>query len=347
MSKKKKKDTLTRAERVCRTLLILMMTAAALWGVWKILVPKPTVPDGAPVPPTATTRPSTGQTAGAGDASAEADEGPNRYERKEDFWTFLFVGMDASGGNTDTLMLVSYDVKNQTVAVSSIARDTRVDVERKLKKINAAYALDGGVDGLKQEISMTFGIPIDYYLRVSVRGFVRLVNAVDGIDFYVPCYMDYDDPYQDLSIHYNKGTQHLNGQQALEVCRFRQNNEESEYGAGYGDGGRQQTQRGVLKAVLKKVLANPGRIDEYIRIAQDNLDTDLSLSEMMWFGSKALAFDTENLNMMSMPCEWTNPYMYLDPDATLELVNEYLNPYTIDRTAEDLDIITRRAATGG
>ncbi len=47
-----------------------------------------------------------------------------------------------------------------------------------------------------------------------------------------------------------------------------------------------------------------------------------------------------------MPCEWINPYMYLDPDETLAMINEYFNPYTTPRTAEQLDIITRKAATG-
>ncbi len=338
---KKSKLKITQGERLCRALLIVMICTASLWGLWQILVPKPAVADDAPpapvirptgpiIRPSGTTEPEE-----TTDPAGPVEEGP--YTRKEDFYTFLLIGMDRGGGNTDSLMLVSYDVANQSVSVASIARDTRVDVSRKLKKINAAYAISGGVEGLKSEVSMTFGVPIDRYLRVNIRGFVRLVNAVDGIDFYVPCYMNYDDPEQDLSIHYSKGMRHLNGQQALEVCRFRQNNG----GGGYGDEGRQQTQRAVLTAVMKKVLANPGKIDEYIKIAQENLDTDLTLSEMAWFASKALSFNTENLNTMSMPCQWINPYMYLLPDETLEMVNTYFNPYTTPRTANMLDIITR------
>ena len=335
----KTKMQMTRTERTCRGMLITMVVCASLWGLWQILVPKPTVAD--ITPGRADSIPAdTETTPGRTDPVQNTDDEPETvglYDRKEDYYTFLFVGMDKGGGNTDSLMLVSYDVKNQSVSVASIARDTRVDVERKLKKINAAYALNNKMDGLKEEVSRTFGIPIDKYLRVNIRGFVRLVNAVDGIDFFVPCNMNYDDPYQDLSIHYAKGMQHLNGQQALEVCRFRQTND----GGGYGDEGRQSTQRAVLTAVLKKVLAHPEKINEYIAIAQENLDTDLSVADMTWFASKIISFDTENLNTMSMPCEWHNPYMYLDPDATLELVNTYLNPYQLDRTADMLDIVTR------
>lgn len=160
------------------------------------------------------------------------------YQRQDDCWTFLLIGKDKVGANTDSLMLLTYDVGDQTVNVASIPRDTKVDVDRRNKKINAAFA-NGGIEGLEQEVSQLLGIPIDYYIKVDVNAFVALIDAVKGIDFYVPCDMDYDDPWQDLSIHYKEGMQHLNGQQALEVCRFRHNNDMS----GYSDTGRMETQR--------------------------------------------------------------------------------------------------------
>ena len=335
----------TRGERAFRVCLALLMSAAALWGVWNLLVKKPQIRDvGEQVP--SSPSPASGKTEPGDGVPGDEPAPVGPYTRREDCWTFLLVGMDRSGGNTDSLMLVTYDVAAQRVSVASIARDTRVDVARKLKKINAAWAegwgngggAEGGIAELRREVSLTFGIPIDYHFRVNINGFIRLVNAVDGVDFNVPCYMSYDDPEQDLSIHYSKGMQHLNGRQALEVCRFRQNND----GSGYGDEGRQQTQRALLTAVLKKVLKNPGKINEYVSIASENLDTDMPLSELAWFATQALSFNTENLNTMSMPCEWINPYMYLDPEATLEMVNEYLNPYVLPRTADQLDIITRK-----
>ncbi len=335
MSKQKKKKNTTPGERLCRTLLILLMSAGALWGVWHLLVTKPAQAGNDPVASVpAQPKNNSGIPGANGESVLDKPDGP--YQRRENCWTFLLVGMDRSGGNTDSLMLATYDVAAQSVSIASIARDTRVDVDRKLNKINAAYAF-GGVDGLRTEVAMTFGVPVDYYFRVNIRGFVRLVDAVGGIDFEVPCYMDYDDPEQELSIHYSKGMRHLSGQQALEVCRFRQNND----GGGYGDEGRQKTQRGVLTAVLKKALSHPEKINEYVSIAEDNLETDMKASELAWFATKAISFNMENLHAMSMPCHWINPYMYLDPDETLAMVNEYLNPYTTPRTAEMLDIISR------
>jgi LCP family protein required for cell wall assembly len=290
------------------------------------------------VPPVTASAPVTSTDS---DAAETGTGGESPYQRRDNCWTFLLVGKDKVGANTDSLMYLVYDVENQTVNVASIPRDTRVDTDRKgaaAKKINAAFGA-GGMQALKEDVAKTLGLPVDYYIQVDVKGFVALVNAVDGIDFDIPCNMSYDDPAQDLSIHYTKGVTHLNGQQALEVCRFRDNND----GTGYYDQGRMETQRNVLKAVAKKILSwdSVTKVNEFVSIFADNVNTDLSLSNLLWFASQALSFDMENLNTMTLPAEWTSPYMYLDPEQTLEMVNQYLNPYTTDRTADQLDIVTR------
>jgi LCP family protein required for cell wall assembly len=261
------------------------------------------------------------------------------YARKKHCWTFLLVGVDKIGSNTDSLILVRYDADAQTVGMASIPRDTCVDVKRKLKKINAAWA-NGGMEQLKYEVSLTFGIPIDFYVKVNVKGFAALVDELGGVDFDVPCSMSYDDPAQNLSIHYKKGMQHLSGQQALEVCRFRHNNDNT----GYNDTGRMETQRAMLTAIAKKLLSwnSLTKIKSYLAIVSEHVETDLSLSDMAWFAEHAISFDMDkegSLNTMMMPAVWRNPYMYLDPAATLEMVNRYLNPYTKDLLPEHLDII--------
>ena len=60
-------------------------------------------------------------------------------------------------------------------------------------------------------------------MKVNTRGFVRLVDAVGGVDFNVPVNMNYEDPTQDLYIHFSKGMQWLSGSDALKVARCRQN----------------------------------------------------------------------------------------------------------------------------
>ena len=137
-------------------------------------------------------------------------------------------GAAYNGFYANTIMVAAYDTAEQKVGVVSIPRDTLVD--RSFPKINAVYG-SGGIEALKETVSDLIGIPIDHYMTVNIRAFKALVDAVGGIDFYVPCDMDYDDstPGQELYIHYKEGMQHLNGQQALEVVRFRHNNDGSGY----------------------------------------------------------------------------------------------------------------------
>ena len=307
-----------------RVITVISVIIVVTYVAWLLLVPKPGMAE--ELEPAQPNR-----------AEDTADPAPSASPdaRKDDCWTFLLIGTDRVGANTDTLMYLTYDVGEQTVSVASIPRDTKVDADRRVKKINSAYAY-GGMDGLKQEIYQTFGLPVDYYIKVDVQAFVALVDEVDGIDFYVPCDMDYDDPWQDLSIHYKEGMQHLSGQQALEVCRFRHNNDMT----GYSDTGRMETQRGVLTAVAQKVISwgSLARINGYLEIIAEYVETDLSLTDMMWFASQAIYFDMDGLNTMTMPAEWHSPYMYLDPEGTLEMVNAYLNPYEEPRTAEQLNI---------
>lgn len=309
-----------------RVITVISVIIVVTYVAWLLLVPKPGMAE--ELEPAQPNR-----------AEDTADPAPDASPdaRKDDCWTFLLIGTDRVGANTDTLMYLTYDVGEQTVSVASIPRDTKVDADRRVKKINSAYAY-GGMDGLKQEIYQTFGLPVDYYIKVDVQAFVALVDEVDGIDFYVPCDMDYDDPWQDLSIHYKEGMQHLSGQQALEVCRFRHNNDMT----GYSDTGRMETQRGVLTAVAQKVISwgSLARINGYLEIIAEYVETDLSLTDMMWFASQAIYFDMDGLNTMTMPAEWHSPYMYLDPEGTLEMVNTYLNPYEEPRTAEQLNIPT-------
>ena len=191
---------------------------------------------------------------------------------------------------------------------------------------------------LADTISQQLGIPVDFTVTVDLDGFEALVDAIDGVDFNVPINMDYDDPYQDLHIHFSAGMQHLTGEEALKVVRFRHNND----GSGYGseDIGRMQTQQSFLKAVAQQTLtlSNLDKLDQFVKIFQQYVDTDLTLGNLAWLGKEAISMGAENISFSTLPNEWRSPYIYLDKEEVLTLVNTYLNPYVEDRTMEDLDI---------
>ena len=191
---------------------------------------------------------------------------------------------------------------------------------------------------LAEVVSHQLGIPVDYTVLVDLRGFEALVNAIGGVEFYIPIDMDYDDPYQDLSIHFTKGTRLLYGEDALKVVRFRHNND----GTGYGseDVGRMTTQQNFLKAVAKKTLtpANVTKVNEFVKIFHQYVETDLTINNLAWLGAQFITMGPDRIDFCTLPGEWKSPYIYVDPEETLALVNQFLNPYVEDRLPEDLNI---------
>lgn len=266
--------------------------------------------------------------------------------RKKDFYTVLLAATDVEGVRTDTIMVLAYDVANQRVGVVSVPRDTLTRREDG-KNPKLAYG-PGNVIQRREDVSHMLGIPIDRYVKVNIRGFVALVDYLKGVDFYIPCDMDYDDPDQELEIHYKKGKTHLSGQQAMEVARFRKNND----GTGYSDVGRTQTQQKLLMALAKKVLSwgNITKINDFVDIFNQHVSTDMEIGEMLYFVQKVMdqsnpldpaeQVETVTLEGRGDSIYHGIRYCYeLDPDKTLESVNRLLNPYTRNLTLREMDLV--------
>ena len=313
-----------RRRRAGPVLLTILFVAVALVAGYKCLVHPPE-----------TDVPSSDL-----EASSNEEVQNSANSRKDYFYTILVYGTDDDNGGSDTNILVGFDGKNGTVSCVSIPRDTAIHLNGKTPKFNYAFN-SGGHEQARESAGDMLGIPVDFYIGVDLQAFVDLVNAIGGVDFEVPINMNYDDPYQDLHIHFNKGMQHLSGEDALKVVRFRHNND----GSGYGteDIGRITTQQAFLKAVAQKMLqpANLVKVGDYVKIFQQYVDTNLKLSDMAWFGEQLIGMGTGNVSFYTLPGAWSdsrNRYM-LDADATLDMVNRCLNPYVTDRTAEDLNLV--------
>ena len=267
-------------------------------------------------------------------SDSEAEALRSHLERKPYFYTILISGVDDDNGGSDTNILVAVDTVNDYVYGVSIPRDTKAVIKGKNHKINFAYN-SGGVSLLAETVSEQLGIPVDYTVLVDLQGFVALVDAIGGVPFDVPINMDYEDPYQDLYIHIPKGMQTLYGADALKVVRFRE-------GYATQDIGRMETQQKFLKAVAKKVLTveNLGKVDEFVKIFQAYVETDLTVGNLAWLGKEAIGMGTDAISFSTLPGVWSGKdnYIHLDQEETLALVNQYLNPYVEDRVMEDLNI---------
>ena len=280
-------------------------------------------------------------------------------ERKsQDHYTVLILGRDTGGGgNTDTMLLASYDVTNQKATVMSIPRDTMVNVSWDIKRINSVYNYYGGGDRgiqyLYKEIAQLVGFEPDYQVVVEWDAVGQIVDAMGGVWFDVPRNMNYDDPYQDLHIHQEKGYRLLTGDDAMQVLRYRHDND-MRYGYPDGDLGRIKTQQAFLTAMVDQLLQikNVTKINQFIQVFQNNVETDLSFQNILWFAQQAIlgGLSMENVEFVTMPNRtascWSRTYhnyqSYVVPSANelLELVNTKLSPYTEVFTLSDLDIMS-------
>ncbi|MCC8123787.1 MAG: LCP family protein [Oscillospiraceae bacterium] len=311
-----------------RGLVICSALIVALFCAYKLAAKPPTMAADA-VPPAQ----------GAADAETLAQE-DSAWTRKPYTYTILLVASDQESGNADTIMVCTYDTVNQKVGLVSIPRDTMVD--RTTPKINSVY--HNGPEEMAAVVSDMLGIPIDYYIAADMTGFAKLVDAVGGIDFDVPVYMSYDDPVQDLHIHYSAGMQHLTGAQVLEVARCRKNYDSKGnlYDA-YPDAdiGRTRTQQALLTAIVKKALSNPQKAGSYLSILTEYVRTDFSTGELLWFLEPALGLDfSTGISTETLPGDGSVRYRgtswcyELYPEECLAIINDLLNPYTQDITLD-------------
>ncbi|MCF0123606.1 MAG: LCP family protein [Ruminiclostridium sp.] len=330
--KKKKKRKLKKSFRILRAIYIIVVIVAALvvlgYGATKLFFREPEIPAD-----------------NSNNSSTEQAVAPGMedgtHQRKEQTYTFMLAVPDQESGNADSIMVVTYDVPNQKVGMLSIPRDTLVN--KKNPKINSSMA--AGIDNLESVVSELVGFPIDYYVTLDLNAFIEIVDAVGGVDFDVPVEMYYDDPAQDLHIHYMPGMQHLSGQQAMEVCRFRHNAD----GTGYplGDVQRAETAQRMMLTVAKKVMSLDGlvNINEFVNIVERNIETDLKGTGIAWFAAKALGLNlSTGVAAGALPGDGNvsyrgTSYCYeLYPEDSLALINSLVNPYVEPLTLSDVVI---------
>lgn len=264
-----------------------------------------------------------------------------------DIYTFLFAGRDYAGLNTDTIMVASFDTNDYTVNIMSIPRDTMSkSVSRSVPKINAAYGVTGKAnpDNLKFEVEQFLGFEIDRYAVINLDVFVELIDLIGGVTIDVPRRMYYTDPTQNLYIDIQPGLQTLNGNDAMGFVRYRS-------GYASGDIGRIEAQQLFIKALADTVL-KPSiitKISSIISTVYDNVDTDFSITELVWFATEALNIDlSTGVEIMTLPgvdgsaystATGTNlSYYFANQTDLLEILNEKFNPTTEVITASDINI---------
>ena len=200
--------------------------------------------------------------------------------KAKDKATILIMGVDVREddvGRSDTLMVATVDPMYDHASLLSIPRDTRVRIYGYgFDKINAAYAY-GGEPLTEKTVENFLGIDIDHYIIVNVHSFVKIIDAIGGVDIYVTKRMYYEDPWDDdggLLIDLYPGRQHMDGKTAVTYVRYRDDE---------GDIGRVHRQQQFMEACMDKVTSPEiiTHIPEIIREVMYAVDTDMTFRELL------------------------------------------------------------------
>ena len=358
--KQKQKSNLSTKKKVLRVLFIILVAICSLIVVGAIFLhffappPEVALPD----------RPQTTVVVDKDGVETEipmADAPALSADRKKQFYTFLLYGLDQAGGHTDTMMLVAYDVPNQKLSVMSLPRDTFVSYKGKRVMLNNIRATGGGGEkgdkALRQAVDDLTGVYPDFTAVIQWEAFGKLVEAIGGVEFDVPLTMYYNDKSQNFKIDVKKGLQTLNGDEAMGVIRWRHNSigdtGKIDYSYGYADGdiGRIKTQQGLMGAIIKKCL-QPNvllpNLTEYVKIFQENVETDLTASNVTYFVKSAVGgLKMDNVNFVTMPYKAASngAQVLAVGSELLKAINADFNPYKDDLRLSELKIYTESGSS--
>jgi LCP family protein required for cell wall assembly len=213
-------------------------------------------------------------------------------------------------GRSDTLLVMMVDARTREISILSVPRDTRVWVkDLGWDKINHAYAV-GGVSASKQATEEFLGIRVDYYAKVDLASFGRIVDALGGLNLDVEKRMQYVDSWDHYVIDLKPGVQRLDGRAALQYVRYR--DEE-------GDIGRVRRQQKFLKAMLAEMTTATLilKLPDIIREVIASLDTDLPIPLMLAIANqlkKDLSVEIKTNIVEGLPY-YINDISYWVPDV--------------------------------
>jgi LCP family protein required for cell wall assembly len=209
-------------------------------------------------------------------------------------------------------------------------------------KLNQAYFYGtpgmGYYDGpgagaglLARTLDLNFGLRADHYGAVSMLTFVKIVDAIGGIDLYLPTDVDgrpIDENTEDMG-YFTAGQKHFNGDQALRFSRIRKK---------YNEFTRMDNQNMVICA-LKEKITSPAvlpKIPQIIGAFQDSVLTDLSPAQLAQLACLVPKLKSENLIFTGLPQEILSSGRVFSPqqqnetyilEADFDVIREYVSDF--------------------
>jgi LCP family protein required for cell wall assembly len=335
-------------------LFIFVIVGASLFRLYKQpLGPALELPTSTQLEPTLTTFPidvGAIQTT-ATEVPLTATSTPQPFCGGPSVMNILAVGSDARGqhylyGLADIIRLVRVDFVNRRVAILEVPRDLWVEIPDIAShynithgKLNQAYLYgnkglgyyDGSGEGpglLARTLNLNFGARPDHYLAVNMLTFEAIVDAVGGIDLYLPYEISVRSPENPKGFAIPPGQHHVDGETALWIARIRQ----------YTTFGRAENQNIVMCALRKKLLspAVVPAIPQLIKGFQRYVQTDLSPEQINQLACLATQMHGTDVVFASFPMELFKSAKTFDPqinattstiDADFNVLRDYIDRF--------------------
>ncbi|HEY9697397.1 MAG TPA: LCP family protein [Trichocoleus sp.] len=239
--------------------------------------------------------------------------------------------VNSLNGLADSMLLVRFNPPEHQLVVMSLPRDTRTWVEGGgLTKLNEANVYGGPALAARSVSDLLGGVGIDRYIRINVQGVEKLIDALGGITVNVPQDMYYKDDTQHLYIDLKKGEQHLNGAKAVQFLRFRYDQN--------GDIGRVQRQQMFMRALIEQALkpSTLGRLPQVLSVIQTNIDTNLSVEELLALAGFAAQTNRPNVQMLMLPGDFSSAsefdlsYWLPNHSKIAQLMQQYFGLTNVD-----------------
>ena len=220
--------------------------------------------------------------------------------KAKDKTTILVLGVDIREddvGRSDTMMIATVDPKFDQASLLSVPRDTRVRITgHGFDKINAAFAY-GGEPLSEKTVENFLGIDIDHYVIINTKSFVKIIDAIGGLDIDVEKRMYYEDPWDDdggLIIDLYPGMQHMDGKTAVTYVRYR----DSE-----GDIGRIHRQQKFMEACMDKIVSPEivTKIPAVVREVLEAIETDMTFRQLLEVAGALKAAQANGLQTEMVP----------------------------------------------
>ena len=260
----------------------------------------------------------------------------------------LLLGSDRREGwthwRTDTLILVAVDTRGHTAGLLSIPRDLWVYIPgRGNERINTADLRGemgkypgGGPALIKKTIEYNLGLPVHYYVRVDLQGFVKIIDTLGGVTVDVDCplsdrFPDPDSPTGFTDLDLSPGIYHLDGKTALYYSRSRLST---------SDFDRSRRQQKVIRGIWEQALRLDilPRIPELWQALSDAFQTDLSLEQVLTLAYLGTQMEPQNIHGhfidRTMVTGWRTPQgaqvVLPNHEKIRQVVAQFLAPPPLD-----------------